>query len=338
MRRSLSPARRIAMAVIAVLTFSAQAALAEQSCPGRSIIGDLKTRSPELHARVTDAAATTSNAGHVLWRIEREGRAASHLLGTIHLTDPRVNVLSEELRSALDRAGTVALEVADLSPEAMAGAMAKSGDLVTFADGRNLATLLSPEEIAGVEQILVGAGLPAEAAPVFKPWVVSLMLAVSECERRKVQSGKLVLDARIASLARDAGKNVVGLETIDSQLAAMASLPDAAQLDMLRAGLKYVDRIDDNMETLLQLYLDRQLGMAWPLQIALAEKVGIGREAFAEFEQRLVIDRNLRMVEAARPLLDKGNVLVAVGALHLPGERGLVALLRKAGYTLTPIE
>ncbi len=338
MRRSHCLACRLAIVVLAALTLTAHVAHAEQSCPGRSILGEFETRSPELHARVLDTAAATSNARNVLWRIERDGRPASHLLGTIHLTDPRVNVLSDRLRAVLDEVHTVALEVADLSPEAMADAMAKSGGLLTFGDGRRLDTLLTAEEIAGVERTLVASGLPAAAAPMFKPWVVSLMLAVSDCERRKVQSGKLVLDARIASLAHQAGKSVVGLETIESQLDAMASLPDKTQLDMLRAGLRYIDRTDDNMETLLQLYLGRELGIAWPLQIALAEKVGIGKQAFAEFEQRLVIDRNLRMSETAQPLLDKGGVLIAVGALHLPGEHGLVSLLRKAGYTLTPIE
>lgn len=338
MPRRLTYARRVAVMALALMAGPATVALAEQTCPGRNILDELATTSPALHTRVTAAAAATSNTGSVLWRIDRDGRPPSHLLGTIHLTDPRVTTLSDKLRSIIAGAARVALEVADLSPEATSAVMAKLGGLVVFDDGRRLDQLLTPEEIDKVEATLTASGVPAAAAPLFKPWVVTMMLAVSDCERRKVQNGKLVLDASIAALAQAGGKQIIGLETIESQLTAMASLPEADQIAILRASLEYVDRADDNMETLLQLYLDRKLGIVWPLQIALAEKVGIGRAAFDTFEQRLVVDRNRRMSEAALPLLEEGAALIAVGALHLPGEQGLVALLRKSGYTLTPVE
>lgn len=329
---------RCAALVLAALLGLAHSASAQTTCGGLNVLDELAGTAPELHRRVTREAEATANASNVLWRIERAGLPPSHLLGTIHLTDARVAVLSDHVQTALAAAGTIALEVADMSEGATAAAMASAGNLVAFTDGRRLDSMLSTEELAAAEQTLVAAGVPAVAAPLFRPWVVTMMLSVSECERRKVQAGQLVLDARIAETARNAGKRVVGLETIESQLAAMASVPHEQQLAMLKASLKYANRIDDNMETLLQLYLDRRLGAVWPLQIALAERVGIGREAFDGFKRLLVTDRNRRMAEAARPLLDAGAAFIAVGALHLPGEHGLVSLLRAQGYTLTPIE
>jgi uncharacterized protein len=107
---------------------------------------------------------------------------------------------------------------------------------------------------------------------------------------------------------------------------------------MLRASLKFADRTNDLMETLVQLYLTRKISAALPFQIAIAKQVGIGDDAFAGFQEKLLIDRNAKMRTTAEPLLQDGGVFIAVGALHLPGKQGLVALLREAGYTVTKVE
>lgn len=99
-----------------------------------------------------------------------------------------------------------------------------------------------------------------------------------------------------------------------------------------------IDRADDLMETLVQLYLDRKIAAAMPFQIAIARQVGVNDEAYAGFQQKLLVERNAKMRAAAEPLLEQGGVFIAIGALHLSGDKGLVALLQESGYTLTPIE
>jgi uncharacterized protein YbaP (TraB family) len=76
----------------------------------------------------------------------------------------------------------------------------------------------------------------------------------------------------------------------------------------------------------------------WPLQLVLAEQVGVAAKAFDSTEASLIIERNLRMRDKAVEALGEGGVMIAVGALHLPGKQGLVALLRTAGYTVTAVE
>jgi uncharacterized protein YbaP (TraB family) len=58
---------------------------------------------------------------------------------------------------------------------------------------------------------------------------------------------------------------------------------------------------------------------------------------YAFFEEELIDKRNKRMAERSKPLIDKGNAFIAVGALHLPGKTGLVELLRSAGYKVIPV-
>lgn len=328
---------------IAVLTTTAMAgdpsgAAASTHCSGTDMLQELRTSEPETFAAIDSAAKATANSSAVLWKIERAGRQASYLLGTIHMTDPRVTAFSPRLEVALAATDTLALEVADVSADATNAAIARASRLVLFTDGRTLDGLLSDDEYTKVKETLAGIGLPGEAAPMFRPWVVSMILSVSSCERQKVKKGLPVLDMKLATVARERGLAVVGLETIESQLGAMAGIPDDQQLAMLRASLKFADRSNDTMETLLQLYLTRNMGAAWPFHIALAKKAGIERSSFDSFQRRIVSERNQHMRDAALPLLEKGRAMVAVGALHLVGENGLVALLREAGYTLTPLE
>ena len=118
----------------------------------------------------------------------------------------------------------------------------------------------------------------------------------------------------------------------------MASIPNDAQIKILKAGLVYADRTDDMIETLVQMYLKRNIAATMPFQLALAEKAGVDPSIYDDFIRILITDRNRKMRDAAQPLLEKGNAFVAVGSLHLPGHTGLVTLLREAGYKVTPAE
>ena len=314
------------------------AAPKNDECQGSDMLAETKVRSPEVYQQIMSKAAATENAGAILWKIERHGQPSSYLFGTVHLTDERVTKLSPAVRSALKEAKTVALEVADLSENATAAVFAQSAPLAMYSDGRRLDQLLSPAEYETVKKVISRSGLPDNLASVFKPWIVSMILSVSDCERTKAQNGKHVLDMKIAETGKALSIPVVGLETIPEQLAALAAVPEQQQLDMLRVSLKFAHRMNDLMETLVQLYLDRRITAALPLQVAMARQAGVGEGAYVGFQQKLLIERNEKMLAVATPLLTQGGAFIAVGALHLPGKQGLVALLRKAGYTVTPVE
>ncbi len=315
----------------------AKAATAAQ-CQGHDMLVELAAKAPDVHRRVVEEGRALGNTDAVLWKIEKAGVSTSYLFGTMHLSDPRLTTLSTGVKEAIRQTKTLALEVADLSDSAMATAMSKAADLITYKDGQTLQNKLTPEEYATVQAIVQKSGMPGEFAGMFKPWLVNMLLALSDCERKKMAAGAQVLDMRVAEEAQNNGAKVIGLESIDQQLGALAKVPDDQQIQMLKVGLKYADRADDMMETLVQLYIKRQLGAAMPFQIALAAEQGVPASAFDGFKTSLLVDRNAKMRDAATVLLDQGPVFIAVGALHLPGPTGLVSLLRDAGFTVTPIE
>jgi uncharacterized protein YbaP (TraB family) len=309
-----------------------------QRCHGIDMLAEMQNKSPAVYKTVMDQSRATANTEALLWKIEKPGVAPSYLLGTMHLSDPRISTLSDKAKDAIAHSKSVALEVADLSDKAVAAAMAKAQSLLVYSNGKTLKAQLSDDEFQKVRQVVAKAGMPETVSGVLKPWLVSMLLATSDCERKQVASGAKVLDLRVAAEAQKDGLTITGLETIEKQLQALASIPDDQQIAMLKVGLKYADRSDDLMETLVRMYLKREIGAAMPFQLALAAEVGVPASAFDGFKKALLIDRNARMRDAAESLLENGNAFIAVGALHLVGSTGLVALLRARGYTVTAVE
>lgn len=311
---------------------------APEQCGGGDMVAELAIKDPAAHSKIIADAAKIENGETLFWKIEKDGVPTSYLFGTIHVADKRVVAIPAKVQAALADSKTLAVEIADMSDEGMLAAMTKVPELLAYRDGTTLQAQLSPDEYAKVQGLITKSGMPAEAAVVLRPWLVSMLLALSDCHRQQLEAGMQPLDGRIEATAKAAGIKVVGLETAESQLAAMASIPNDNQIQILKAGLAYADRTDDMIETIIQLYLNRKISQTMPFQFMLAEKVGIPPSAYDDFVKILVDNRNIKMRDGARPLLAKGGAFIAVGSLHLPGAAGLVKLLRDDGYQVTAAE
>ncbi|MDX2289961.1 MAG: TraB/GumN family protein [Hyphomicrobiaceae bacterium] len=307
-------------------------------CRGEDMLAGLSVTDPAAHGRILESGRPIANQQALLWRVERAGLAPSHLFGTIHVTDGRVSTLSPAVVAALDQARAVAVEVTDVSPDAAGKAMAEASALVTFTDHQRLDRLITPEAFQKAQTALGRARVPTTSLRQLKPWVVTLILAVGPCERTALDRGAKVLDQVIVDRARARKIPVVGLETLGEQLQAAAAIPLADQVELLKTAIAFSDRTDDLSEALLQLYLARRIGAALPFQSHLMEQAGARPEAITAFRREMIEKRNRTMRTRALPLLAKGGVFIAVGALHLPDADGLVALLRDAGYTVTSVD
>lgn len=334
----------VALCAAAVLTALSPIATAqpvrdgEPACGGRDMLPDLRARGPEVAKRLDAAAAATTNAKAILWRLEKEGIPPSHIFGTVHVSDDRVNNLTPAIQHAIDTSRVVALEIADLSPERMGQGIAKVRQLLDYPHGQSLETLLAPDELAVARAAIQKAGMPVLALAKLRPWVVSMSIALTDCERQRTASGLKPLDERLGLRAKVRRIHVISLETVEEQLRAMAAVPEADQLALLKASLKLHDRTQDFIETLIRRYLASDLGMIWAIQRELWREQGVTEASSGAFLRELVTVRNKRMRDVAMPYVAKGGTFIAVGALHLPGKQGLVALFQEAGYTATPVE
>jgi len=308
------------------------------ACTGINVVDQLKIQRPDLHREILAAAAKTSNANAILWKIEKPNLQPSYLFGTMHVTDPRVTTLSPNTKSALAGSNLIALELADLSAPKIGIAIQKSPGMLFYTDGSRLDKKLSKADFSIAQKTLKASGIPADTALVVKPWFAYVLLALPPCETKRAASGLKFLDAKLAKLGAARNIPVIGLETPIQQLRALASLSDAHQLELLKTSLRLLDRREDMFETLIQLYLSRRLAETMPLSNALSKIHGLKTTGTAAFINSMVVKRNYGMRDKSLPLLNKGGAFIAVGALHLSGKTGLVALFRRAGYKVSAIE
>lgn len=337
--RVLFAAFAVLLAVVVSSQTSARAQAATTgACGGVDLLEGLKTSDPGALVRIDEAAGRIVNGEALLWKIERKGSPPSHLFGTIHVSDVRVATLSPAVELALSKSQTVALEIADLSPKAFEAAIQRVPELIAFSDGRDLTTLLNESEFEAARAIARDIGFPDEVAKLLKPWLYITLLAMPACERKRVEAGVAVLDQTVGNRHRKRGLAVKGLETIEDQLRAMASIPEVDQVAMLKVSLANLTRAEDLFETIIQRYAKREIAKVWPMQIEMARAAGFDEKRLESFWTEIISKRNFKMRDAALPLIKRGGAFVAVGALHLIGDDGLVALLRQVGLKVTAVE
>lgn len=271
--------------------------------------------SPGAHARTPDQG--------MLWEITGKGRI-SHLFGTVHLDDPRVTALSANVGERLEAASRFVMEMV-LDPIAVE----RVQQAMFFSDGRRLDHVLPPEEFRHTVAALADYGLPEAVVATMRPWAAMMTLAVPP------SSAGPYLDQILMERARERGISVHGLETPAEQIAVFGELPLPDQLILLEDSLAGLDRRDALVEEMIQLYVEGDLQGLMAFQERLLAE-GDAR-ASALFRERAIRDRNHRMLRRMLRHLMVGDAFIAVGALHLPGPEGLIALLREQGYRVEAV-
>ena len=332
------PLALLILLLAGLLMGTGRAGASESSgCDGTSLVQQLAVSNPQQLAIVRARASGTRNGSGLLWKIEKLGIEPSYLFGTMHVTDPRVTKMPKAAQAAFDGAGTVVIETVEILDPAIAQAvLVQRPELTMFTDGTTLTSLLDEEETKLVEAELSRRDIPLALVSQMKPWMISGLVALPACEMARKARGVEFLDIKIAKTARAQGKELLGLESIGEQMAAMADLPIEFHIQGLIETIKLADLMPDIMATMTDLYLQGEIAQIMPLILA-AGPQGAAQDidGYAQFEERIVRMRNHVMAERAVPILNAGNAFIAVGALHLPGEEGVVALLQDAGYTVT---
>lgn len=335
------PMRLLAILTALLLNIEISAAAEPPVCTGTDLLPEIKKTAPDLNARLATAETDIPNGQAVLWRItDKTGKTKpSHLFGTIHLTDPRVHALPDAARDAIETASVVALEVKEVvDPADHLRAYYRNARFTAMPLGQDMWDLIPDED----EHFIRNAPqIPPErmiTLGAMQPWAVAVMLNYSPCEIKRQRAGLPMLDRAIGQLAKSRGVPVVGLEKVEEQIAILAGAPFEQQARMLVMTARYADQADDFAETMIRLYLARRLASLWLLGNHSASGEQSDPEVLAYLQNEVIDRRNRLMAERALPLLAEGNAFIAVGSGHLPGEQGLVELLRKAGYDVTAVD
>ena len=169
-------------------------------------------------------------------------------------------------------------------------------------------------------------GIPADLVDRLKPWGAFTVLSTPPSN-----TGEM-LDKMLYGRAVAMTKPVYGLETIGEQLDLFDTMPMEDQISMLRDAVKGFDQFYKNLEKMTDLYLKRDLA---GLQRLSDQDLPEDAAQAERFMERLVYTRNRTMVERMQPRIKEGNAFVAIGALHLPGDKGVLRLLQQRGYRVS---
>ena len=265
--------------------------------------------------------ADTDRSHGLLWEISKAGQVPSHLFGTIHSEDPGVVALPAPVRQAFDASDSVVVEML-MDTEAMM----YSSTAMLMLDGRSLSDVLGMPLYKQVSEAIASRGIPELVLNRMKPWAAAVTLSTPALETGQV------LDLVLYQEALQQEKAVHGLETIQEQLDLFDSMPESDQVTLLRDAVDNLPELDAMNAELLATYKQRDLAGLMAINEA-SMQTGDQRLA-QDFQQRVIEDRNHRMAERMQPYLRQGRAFVAVGALHLPGEEGLLNLLEQQGYTV----
>lgn len=267
------------------------------------------------------SAAAVAKPG-LLFEIDatESGAPPCYLFGTIHSEDPRVLSLTTPAQAAFDRSTVFIMETIPDTQAVIRAMMA-----MVYTDGRGLAQVAGRPLYEQTVQALAERGMAEEAIKDYKPWAAATLLGMPEAG-----TGEF-LDIRLYKAALAAGKQVQGLESIEEQLAVFDTLTEEDQIALLRETLEARPTLPEVFARLLEAYLSQDL--------ARLERLGdeyLRRgdpQLAARFRHAALEVRNQHMTARMLAYLRSGGCFIAIGALHLPGEDGVLARLVQAGFT-----
>ena len=205
--------------------------------------------------------------------------------------------------------------------------------MATYADGRSLERMLSPELMNRVDIALRRYNLPRGSALRMKPWMLGQTLLLLEAARQGYDAA-YATEIYFLGLAAKQHKQVLGLETLAEQFALFDRMPEVEQQRSLDEILTALD--DPGLPTHLQALVD-----AWAhadtrgLEIALQQEKSEPTAFARDVLPQLVDERNRTMTEKIVAIAHSGATsFVAVGALHIVGPDGIVERLRRRGLVV----
>lgn len=279
------------------------------------------------------ATAVSMNA-QLLWKVSGNGlEKPSFIMGTHHVAPLSVLDSIKGFDEALSSADAVYGEVVmsemnapETQQKMMAMAMAPADSTLTVA--------LTPEDFKLVDGVVqkytMGQASLAQMA-MMKPALVSIQIAMLQSMKAFPGFNPAEqLDQTVQERGEKAGKRLGGFETVDFQLDKLLGDPISMQAEDLVDMVRKDARMEEFAHDLAAKYMAQDLDGLYKLM--LDPEMGSTPEEM----ERLITGRNVTWADSLQSIMPQESVFVCVGAGHLPGDRGLISLLRGKGYTVEP--
>ena len=275
-------------------------------------------------AQPTEKIPTNKDDNTLLWEISGNHLSKpTYLFGTFHLMCKEDIHFSKELRMAIKNAEEVYFEMDLDDPANTLGALF----FMNMKDGKSLKDLYSAAEYTRLKTFFEDSlNTALTMFQHMKPNFLEAFLYPKMMPCKKMSG----VEEELMKIAKEQKREIKGFETIQFQASVFDSIPYTSQAKELLKTIDSLDMYKKYFDTMLIIYKTQQLAAMQTL----FTKSEFGIE---ENQDILLNNRNKNWVEQLKNILPEKNLFIAVGAGHLVGEKGLIALLRKAGYTLRPL-
>lgn len=266
--------------------------------------------------------ASAISAQSVLWRVSgRDIQSPSYVYGTIHIQDSRVFAFDSTVWHCFNSCEALAVEVL---LDRLDYSVVR--EQMLLPKGQSVAKMLSKEDFAILDSLCKAKmGVGAIFLSNMKPFFLSSALQQADLPKEE----PLALDLFFLQQARNRGMYCYGLEEYMDQIKATDAISIDDQLKILRQTLHETADVAASFDSLVLAYL--------AFDMTMISKMLTDTTLPDNFDKVLVEKRNKTMYKGFRKIAKKQRVFCAVGAAHLPGDKGLIGLLRKKGYTVEPV-
>ncbi|RLA69394.1 MAG: hypothetical protein DRG09_05895 [Epsilonproteobacteria bacterium] len=270
-----------------------------------------------------------------LWEVKK-GEQTFYLFGTMHLGDPKLQILPKALKIAIDKSDEVRTEV-----PMNADFQVKSAALMMRRDTKSLQDIIPKPLYQRTENYIKQINPQLNLVPFDKMKIWALSAVTTMLEDQLKYPMLEAIDSQIYTYAQNMGKGVGGIETVEEQINAMDTFSLDEQIMGLESTLDYLEEHGDFMEEMKILYLlgDEKKMMAF------IEGTMFKNEKYQKFDEKfmqvLLFDRNSVMAQRIESLLQKKPIkryLFAFGVMHFLGEKSIVEHFEHKGYSVSRVK
>lgn len=271
-------------------------------------------------------AQEAKDADPALW-VVKDSDTTIYLFGTVHVLKPGLSWFDEAVKKAFDKSDTLVLEMVEPDAATMQGLIMKTAVNTT---GPALSEKLPADKRDAYAKAVADVGVPAAALDRFDPWFAAVTLTVAGLPKLGYDPAN-GSERALATAAKAANKQIIGLETPEQQFGFFDALPEPLQIKFL------ISTVEDYPK--MGAELDKMVA-SWSAgdPDTLAATMNEGMRDTPEIAKVLLADRNARWAEwIGKRLETPGTVFVAVGAGHLAGPDSVQVQLKKHKLRATRI-
>ena len=270
----------------------------------------------------------------LFWKIEKDGEYVGHIFGTLHMNDARIGKLHAKVNKVLDESKSFAMEAfpSDHYWNPYQGGQLIKHDMV-LPRNESLEQYVGKDTYEEIERVLVDVlGMKPELVKTLRPWAAMRSFAI------KAESSEVILDYALLERAAEQKKELFQVESIEEFIVTLQEMPIEAQVALLKFTVASYEDMKNIIDDMLDAYLEQDLKAMHTISTRFIPN-GDDNEQWRKIYLRHVIEiRNIVMAHYMRKPMRLKDTFIAVGAVHLYGDKGVLALIEKDGYTVSRVE